>query len=59
MICNLCMKDVDWLILIKEHKREHPMTYITTREICLDCFRILTKQEKLKDNLQKKEKEDG
>ena len=38
MLCNLCMKDVDFLIPIKEHKREHPMTYVVTREICLVCL---------------------
>lgn len=38
MLCNLCMKDVDWVIEVKQHRREHPMTYIVTREICLNCL---------------------
>ena len=57
MICNLCMKDVDWVIQVKEHKREHPMTYIMTREICIDCLVNLTEKEKPKKR-KKEEEED-
>ena len=44
MLCNLCMKDVDFLIPVKEQKREHPMTYVVTREICLGCLMGLMNQ---------------
>jgi len=64
MLCNLCMKDVDWLIPVKEHKREHPMTYIQTREVCLNCLRKLAKiepksEEKPIKKPEKEEKDDG
>ena len=58
MLCNLCMKDVDFLIPIKEHKREHPMTYVVTREICLKCLMNLGQEEKPK-KAKKEEKDDA
>ena len=48
MICNLCMKDVDWVIEVKQHRREHPMTYVVNREICFKCLMELTGEEKPK-----------
>ena len=55
MLCNLCMKDVDFLIPVKEHKRDHPMTYVVTREICLKCLMELTEEEKPAKKTKKEE----
>lgn len=59
MICNLCQKDVNWLIPVKEHKRDHPMTYIVTREICIDCLAKIVNEEKPPKKSKKEETENG
>ena len=48
MLCNLCMKDVGWTIEVKEHLRDHPMTYIVTREICFSCLLEIAEKERPK-----------
>jgi len=56
MLCNLCMKDVGWTIEVKEHLRDHPMTYIVTREICFNCLLEIAEKERPK-KIKKEEKE--
>ena len=58
MLCSLCMKDVDWLIPVKQHRREHPMTYIVTQEICIKCLGELFIMSEEKPKAAKKEGKD-